>query len=103
MYTPLSKARSKPSRRMLILRNVSASATPIEVFGNDWERSKASGSTPSSPANRRQMSSLAAVGSRMSTWIRSGGTACDHRWSTSLRSSVRQFQITWGFFETRRP
>ena len=44
----LVEGRSKPSRRRLIRRSVSASATPIEVFGKDSDRSTASGSTPSS-------------------------------------------------------
>ena len=81
-------------------RRVSASATPIEAFGNEEERSQTAGSMPSTPAKRCHTSSRGAAGSSTRTWIRSGETAVDHLSSTSRRSSVRQFQMAVDLSDT---
>ena len=60
--TPAGSRRARP----LMRRSVSASATPIDWFGKDWDRSQASAGIPSNPANRCHTSSRPAAGSSTS-------------------------------------
>ena len=96
--TPAGSRRAVP----LMRRSVSASATPIDWFGKEWDRSQASAGIPATRRTGATRRPAARAGSSTRTWIRSCGTACDQRSSTSRRSSVRQFQMSVDRFDTRR-